>query len=46
MDESVNRKYWNKFVEIPRRISDPVKIDIILEKRLKAFLEAKTQKLN
>ncbi len=29
------------YIEIPRRTSDPVKIDVILEERMRAFMRAK-----
>lgn len=38
---NLENRQWSDYQEIPRRPSAPVKLDRILEKRLKAFIKAK-----
>lgn len=43
MNETLDNA-WQQYLEIPRRQSEPVKLDKILAERMKAFLRAKKVK--
>jgi hypothetical protein len=43
MDKSLENS-WRQYVEIPQRVSEPVKLDKILAERMKAFLKARKVK--
>ncbi|MDB5187131.1 MAG: hypothetical protein JWM07_603 [Candidatus Saccharibacteria bacterium] len=38
-------RQWLRYIETLRRQSQPVKIDILLQKRMQSFLEARQSKL-
>jgi len=37
---------WNEYVEITRYTGKPVKLDVVLQLRMKAFLKARDLKLS
>jgi len=39
-------KLWNEYIEITRYSGKPVKLDVVLELRMKAFLKARDLSLN
>lgn len=43
MNESLENQ-WLQYLEIPRRQSEPVKLDAILAERMKAFMKARKVK--
>lgn len=40
-----NDRQWLRYIETLRQQSQPVKIDILLQKRMQAFIEARQSKL-
>ena len=41
MDAFIDHPQWFEYIETPSRKSAPVKLDAIMEQRLRAFLRAK-----
>jgi hypothetical protein len=41
-----NDRQWLRYIETLRKASQPVKIDILLQKRMQAFIAARQNKLN
>ena len=39
-------KLWNEYIEITRYVGRPIKLDAVLELRMKAFLKARDLKLS
>lgn len=44
MNEQTDNQQWSQYLETVRRASEPVKLDLILQKRLQAFIEARKTK--
>lgn len=45
MDNNVNNQQWSDYIELPVKKSGPIKLDKILEKRLKAFVKARATRM-
>ncbi|HEV7952026.1 MAG TPA: hypothetical protein VGO98_01485 [Candidatus Saccharimonadales bacterium] len=45
MDTQTDNRYWLQYIETMRQMSQPVKLDAILEKRMQAFLNARQAKV-
>lgn len=45
MNNQTDNREWLRYIETLRRQSQPVKIDILLQKRMQAFLEARKAKI-
>jgi hypothetical protein len=45
MEQYMNKQHWANYLETPRRTTKPVKIDIILRKRMQTFMKMKFQAL-
>ncbi len=41
----MNKQHWENYLETPRRSAKPVKIDVILKKRMESFMRAKIRAL-
>jgi hypothetical protein len=41
-----NDRQWLRYIETLRRQSQPVKIDVLLQKRMKTFIEKRNNALN
>jgi hypothetical protein len=41
----MSKQQWEKYLETPRRSAKPVKIDVILKKRMEVFMKMKAQAL-
>ncbi|HMI09743.1 MAG TPA: hypothetical protein VK497_05105 [Candidatus Saccharimonadales bacterium] len=41
----MSKQHWSNYLETPRRTTSPVKIDLILKKRMKTFMKAKIRSL-
>lgn len=41
----MNKQHWANYLETPRRTMSPVKIDLILKKRMEAFMRSKIRSL-
>jgi hypothetical protein len=41
----MSKQHWANYLETPRRTAAPVKIDVILKKRMKSFMKAKIRSL-
>jgi hypothetical protein len=41
----MNKQHWKNYLETPRRNAKPVKIDVILKKRMESFMKAKIRSL-
>jgi len=41
----MNKQHWSNYLETPKRNAKPVKIDLILKKRMKTFMKAKMRYL-
>ena len=41
----MSKQNWSNYLETPRRTASPVKIDVILKKRMKSFMKAKIRSL-
>lgn len=46
MDSKMNENLWANYIEVPLKKNGPVKLDKILEKRLKAFLKARVMRMH
>lgn len=45
MNNQTDNREWLRYIETLRRQSQPVKIDILLQKRMQAFLKARQAKI-
>jgi hypothetical protein len=41
----MSKQQWEKYLETPRRNAKPVRIDVILKKRMETFMKAKVRSL-
>jgi hypothetical protein len=39
------KQHWSEYLETPKRNAKPVKIDLILKKRMESFMKAKMRSL-
>lgn len=45
MDTQKRITTWSDYIELPQRRSQPIKLDRLLKKRMKAFLKARAARL-
>lgn len=45
MNNQTDDRQWLRYIETLRQQSQPVKIDILLQKRMQAFIEARKAKI-
>jgi hypothetical protein len=45
MNNQTDNREWLRYIETLRRQSQPVKIDILLQKRMQAFIKARKAKI-
>jgi hypothetical protein len=45
MNNQSDDRQWLRYIETLRRASQPVKIDLLLQKRMQAFIEARKAKM-
>jgi hypothetical protein len=41
----MSKQQWEKYLETPRRNAKPIKIDVILKKRMEGFMQVKARVL-
>jgi hypothetical protein len=45
MSDQTDNRYWLHYIETMRQLSQPIKLDTILQKRMQAFISARQDRV-